>query len=72
MWVVNIYVGRLLKFYHLISDISLLSLINVRCFKVCQVLGVHLFEIGCHWSFFLLSFLFPFLLGGGFTLGFFG
>jgi hypothetical protein len=31
-----------------IIDISLLSLINARCFKMCQVLGVHLFQIGCH------------------------
>ncbi len=54
-----------------IVDLSLLSLINVRCFIMCQVLGVHLFYIGCHWSFFLLSLVFPFLLSGGFALGFY-
>jgi len=54
-----------------LANISLLSLINARCFIMCQVLGIHLFQIGHHWSFFLFSLLFPFLLSGGFTLGFF-
>jgi len=55
----------------IIVDISFLSLIDVRCFRMYQVLGVHFFRIKCHLSFFLFNLLFPFLLSRGFTLGFF-
>jgi len=54
-----------------IINISLLSLINARCFKMCKELGVHSFQIGRHWSFFLHSLIFHFLLNGGFALGLF-
>jgi hypothetical protein len=48
----------------IITYIFLLSLINARCFRMCQVLGVHLFEIRHHWSFFCLVFYFLFYLMG--------
>jgi hypothetical protein len=54
----------------IITYISLLNLIYARCFRMCQVLGIRLFEIGHHWLFFCLVFYFLFLLNGGFTLGF--
>jgi hypothetical protein len=53
-----------------ITYISLLSLINARCFRMCQVLGIHLFDIGHHWSSFVWSFI-SFFIKWGFHLGLF-
>jgi hypothetical protein len=54
----------------IISDISFTSLINARCFIMCQVLRVHLIQIRCHWSFFCLVF-FLFFIKWEFRLGLF-
>ncbi len=53
-----------------ITNICLLNLLNARCLRMCRILRVHFFEIGCHWSFFLFNLLFPFLLSGSFALVF--